>query len=442
MTFRAFGRRAGLLARAAAQLRLLRQDPEQLGRNLLQYTNPEKFEARLVDILAQPPLQVRLRDGAPPALNVLQPVLDAAAMTGGPNTILLLAALVAEAGLTVRLVTTRPGHRTDPGWFAGHMASLLGHPAPAGLQVCAAADAAAPAACGADDLWLATHWTTAQALRPLLARMRRKFFLYLVQDYEPGFYAWSSNHALALETYDLPHRAIINEHFLAAHLRNQAPGRYADPGFLDQSCIVFEPAVDRRVFHPPAAARATGPSRLLFYARPTNPRNLFGLGLQALRAAVASGAFPGAWEFCAIAGRGSLDTLSLGGGHALRPVPWESYAGYADTLRGADLLLCPMLSPHTSYPVLEMAACGGAVVTTAFREKTAERLRALSPDIIGAPATLDGLVDALRTAAGKIPPRRAGARQDRLALEANWHRVLAPVAAWAAAQVRDTAAGG
>ncbi len=437
MTLRPNGRPAGLLARAAAQLRLLRRDPERLGRNLLQYTNPAAFEARLVDILAQPPLQVSLRPGAPPALNVLQPVLDAAAMTGGPNTILLLAALVAEAGLTVRLVTTRAGHRTDPAWFAGHMASLLGHAAPAGLQVRAAADR--PAECGEDDLWLATHWTTAQALRPVLDRMRRTFFLYLVQDYEPGFYAWSSNHALALQTYDLPHRAIINQSLLAAHLCHQAPGRYADPRFVPDHCIVFEPAVDRRVFHPPAGG-AEGARRLLFYARPTNPRNLFGLGLQALRAAVAAGAFPGAWDFCSIASRGSLGALSLGGGRVLRPAPWQSYAGYAETLRGADILLCPMLSPHTSYPVLEMAACGGAVVTTAFREKTAARLHALSPDIVGVPATLEGLAEGVRHAA--TPPRRTGlARQDRLALEASWHRVLAPVAAWVAAQVRDTGGG-
>src|SRR5262249_13719400 len=160
---------------------------------------------------------------------------------------------------------------------------------------------------------------------------------------------------------------------------------YADPSFLEQRCIVFEPAVDRRVFYPPtpssnpdAKART---HRLLFYARPTNHRNLFGLGLQALRAAITQGVFAGTWEFISIGGRGSFGVMSLRDGRVILSAPWEGYTGYAECLRQADILLCPMLSPHTSYPVLEMAACGGVVVTTTFRNKTAEKLRSLSPQI-------------------------------------------------------------
>jgi hypothetical protein len=423
-----------LPAKAAAHLRLLRDDPEAFGRNLLQYTDPARFEERLVDVLHQPPLHVRVESGPAPALNVLQPVLAPDAMTGGPNTIVLLAALAAEAGVPVRIVTNRVGHRTDPAWFAGHVASLLGRAPPSGLQTATGSDPAAPAAVGADDLWLATHWTTAQGIRPVLPRMRRPWFLYLVQDFEPGFYAWSSNYALALETYAMPHRAMINEAFLAEHLRQQAPGCYADPTFLDAQCTVFEPAVDRRVFHPPGAGPLPGrPRRLLFYARPTNARNMMGLGLQSLRAAVEQGVFPGAWEFISIGGRGSLPSIALGGGQALRPAPWASYAGYADSLRQADVLLCPMLSPHTSYPVLEMAACGGVALTNSYGPKTAQALDALSPDIIGAPPTVQGFVDGLRNAAARC----GEARQDRLALASNWDQVLRPVALWAAAAVRE-----
>ncbi len=294
---------------------------------------------------------------------------------------------------------------------------------------------------GEDDLWLATHWTTAQGIRPVLPRMRRHWFLYLVQDFEPGFYARSSNYALALETYALPHRAMINEALLAEHLRAQGPGLYADPGFLDGRCTVFEPAVDRRVFHPPAAQSSTtraGPRRLLFYARPTNARNMLGLGLQALRAAIGQGVFPGAWEFISIGGRGSLPTIALSGGHMLRPAPWASYAGYADSLRQADILLCPMLSPHTSYPVLEMAACGGAVVTNTYGPKTAAALSALSPDILGGPPTVLGFVDGLLAAVAQSGAARHGrGRWDRLTLSADWDEVLRPVAIWAAAAVRD-----
>ena len=294
-----------LPAKVATHLRLLRDDPETFGRNLLQFTDPARFEERLIDILHQPPLHVRVEAGLHPALNVLQPALEPLAMTGGPNTIVLLAALAAEAGIPVRIVTNRAGHRTDPAWFANHVASLLGRPPPPGLQVATGSDPAAPATVGVDDLWLATHWTTAQGIRPVLPQMRRPWFLYLVQDFEPGFYAWSSNYALALETYALPHRAIINEAFLAEHLHGQAPGCYADPAFLQTRCVVFEPAVDRHIFRPPDAGQSPSrPRQLLFYARPTNARNMMGLGLQALRAAVEQGVFPGTWEFVSIGGRG------------------------------------------------------------------------------------------------------------------------------------------
>jgi len=183
----------------------------------------------------------------------------------------------------------------------------------------------------------------------------------------------------------------------------------------------------------PSSATAPRPRRLLFYARPTNARNMLGLGLQALRTAIEQGAFHGLWEFISIGGRGSLPAIALGGGHTLRPAPWASYAGYADSLRQADILLCPMLSPHTSYPVLEMAACGGLAVTNIYGPKTAGALGALSPDILGVEATVQGFADGLRAAAARC----GGIRRDRLTLSADWDDVLQPVAVWAAAAVHD-----
>ena len=419
-----------------SHLRLLRDDPERFGRNLLQYTNPVRFEASLIDILDSPTLHVQIAADLPRTLNVLLPILNQDAMTGGPNTIVLLAALIAEQGVPVRIATTRAGHRTDLAWFARHVAILLNRPPPPGLQVVAASDLAAPVMVGDGDLWLATHWTTVQGLRSVLPRMGRGWFLYLVQDFEPGFYAWSSNHALALETYAMPHRAIINETLLADYLRIQGPGLYIDPAFVDTHCTVFEPAVDRSVFHPPITPRRDGPRRLLFYGRPTNPRNMLGLGLQALRAAIAVGAFAGSWEFLSIGARGSLPAeLTLGDDQTLRQVSWASYGGYAESLRQADILLCPMLSPHTSYPVLEMAACGGTVVTNTYGPKTPAALSALSPDIIGVAPTLQGFVAGLCAAAF----RSSDTRQDQLCLPADWDDVLRPVARWAAEAVQEGA---
>jgi hypothetical protein len=416
-------------------LKLLRDDPERFAANLLQFTNPQRFQEKLLDIWVAAPLNVRFDPAlaARPTLNVLQPVLSPESMTGGPNTIVNFAFRVAQHGLPVRVVTTRPGVRTDPEWFWQHISQLVGgQPRPPGFEAVSAADPAQPLPIGRNDIFMATHWTTAQQVKYQLAGMNIKKFIYLIQDFEPGFHQWSNNYALASETYELDFVPVFNEHFLRDYFAQVAIGRFADPAFV-QSSLVFEPAVDRAVFFPPAQAR-TGRRRLLFYARPTNHRNLFGLGMRALQSIVTHPAFAdGDWEFLAIGSRGSLPDLDLGHGRMMRCAPWSDYKGYADLLRSADILLCLMMSPHTSYPVLEMAACGGLVVTNSFACKTAERLQQISPNIIAAHLTIEGIEAALVDAATRV----ADASYDRaapLALPGTWEESMGGVAA-AVAQV-------
>jgi hypothetical protein len=228
--------------------------------------------------------------------------------------------------------------------------------------------------------------------------------------------------------------AIINEEFLAEHLITHAVGRFAEPGFLAQRCRVFEPAVDRNVFHPPVSSRHGSGKTLLFYARPTNPRNMVGIGVRALRDAIAVGAFGANWRFLAIGSRNSMPRVNLGQGHVLEPVPWQDYQSYADALGDADVLLCPMLSPHTSYPVLEMAACGGRVVTNTYGAKTAKALAELSPSIYPAPPTVEGFAAALISASKVVASEH---RIDQLILPSAWEEVLKPVARWIVTQMNN-----
>jgi hypothetical protein len=394
-----------LIRKVRRHLRLLRDDPEKFAANLLQFTNPARFQQKLADITIAAPLCVRVDPAlaGAPALNVLQPILSPASMTGGPNTVVNVAFWVAKRGIKVRLVTTREAPGTDPNWFWRHLASVTGDPArPPTLSVASAADPAAPLPIGPRDMFLATHWPTAQQVKTHLPRMAVQRFFYLIQDFDPGLHAWSSNYALALETYGMDHIGVFNERLVYDYLVAQGAGRYADPGFARES-LVFEPAIDRALFHPPAEPRTGGKRRLLFYARPTNPRNMLGLGLHALRAAVTDPAFQLAeWEFLAIGGRGGVPPIAIRPGLRLNPAPWADYVGYGRLLRESDILLSPMLSPHTSYPVLEMAASGGIAVTNSFATKTAEKLAAISANIIAAPPTEAGFVEALITAANRV----------------------------------------
>ncbi len=400
LTAASLGKLAG---KSVAQLRLLRRDPEEFLRNIRQFTDPAAFLARLLDMPDIPPLRVEVVSRGNATLNVLLPSIGRLGMTGGPNTVLMIGARLAHAGIPVRFVSCDVPLTSDTDWFWVHLAQItgiLGRPARATLD-----DAcAAPLRIGADDLFLASFWTTAHQAAAVLPRTRRTRFIYLIQDFEPGFYAWSSQYALALASLDLPFHAVINEATLADFLFESRVGRFADAEFRS-SCTVFEPAIDRQLYKP-VPANAARPKRLLVYARPTNPRNLLGLAVAALKLAAAGPGFAGDWEFLAIGARGGLPPIPLGSGRVLQEAPWRDLAGYAALLQASDILLSPMLSPHTGYPVLEMAACGGVAVTNSFATKTPMQLRALSPNILAVDATVEGFAAGLAAAAERIATGR------------------------------------
>ena len=423
---RGLGCLTALGRKAADHLTLLRRDPERFGRNLLQFTNPALFETRLIDIANPTPMHVAVDSGRTlPHLNVLNPALTQSGMTGGPNTIINLALRVARLGVPVRLVTTVSTSTLNPAWFRTHATQLIGDQLLPDVSIVSAADAAHPLEVGPRDIFLATHWTTAQQLKSVLPRMDVGQFFYMLQEFEPGFYSWSSNFALAIETLGMDFWPIFNEAFLSDYMSGLGFGRFADTSLRDRATI-FEPAVEERLFHPPAAPVTDRPKRLLFYARPTNARNMFGLGLTALRQAAADPAFDG-WQFLAIGGRGSVPKMPLAGRHFLEPAPWMDYNAYARSLREADILLCPMLSPHTSYPVLEMAASGGISVTNTFATKTRVGLEALSSNIIAAEPSVEAMQAGLVAAARRI--NTDGRPAASLNMARDWAASLDPAAA-------------
>jgi hypothetical protein len=354
-----------------------------------------------------------------PRLVVLVPSLMRDRLTGGPNTAMQLGARVAARGVPVRFVATH-GSVDDQDFLRGHLLGLLDKaPAAADLTFEAAVGRGAVLPIRAGDLAMATWWPTAYLADRTLAVSGRSAFLYLVQDFEPAFYPWSTSHVLALGTYAMAARPIFNTGLLREHFVREGIGRVADGTW-------FEPAVDTALFRPRARR---GPRKLLFYARPGKPRNAFDLGLRALRLAVAGGAFEGDWEHWAIGE--AVPELPLGRGAVLRPMPWKSLAEYATLLGESDVLLSLMLSPHPSYPPLEMAAAGGAVVTNVFGVKTADALARLSPRILAVEPEAAQLAGALGKAV-RMPPATA---QTPAATEGgerpgSWAAALEPVVDW------------
>ena len=289
-------------------------------------------------------------------LNVLLPSFATVNLTGGPNTAINLTYRMAAEGIPLRFISTDVPLGGNKGSIWDHFASLTEIPQRLpNVEILSANDRSQSISIGENDVFFATAWWTAQLAAQAMQKTNTRKFLYLIQDFEPGFYRWSTEYALSLETYGMDFLAIINEKFLAEYLFEAKIGRFADPDFIDR-CAVFEPAIDTRKFHPDVVSIGSRPSRFIFYARPNAARNLFELGIFALREAVSQGLFEDQdWELLAIGE--AIPDIDLGKGQILRNVPWLDYDSYSELIRGTDIALTLMLSPHTSYPPLEVAAC-------------------------------------------------------------------------------------
>lgn len=219
----------------------------------------------------------------------------------------------------------------------------------------------------AGDFWLTTAWWTTYSAQRLAAWQQQAFgtagrLINLIQDFEPGFYPWSSQSALALGTYR-PNQdvAVFNTRLLADYFELQ--------GIAYQHRFVFEPTLNDGLRQPLADVRANPQPRqrrMVVYARPSTPRNAFELLCEALRAWGWSDPASSQWEVLA-AGELTSD-LDLGP-FKLRALGKLDLPSYAQLLATSAIGVSLMVSPHPSYPPLEMAAFGMGVVTNRFANK-------------------------------------------------------------------------
>jgi O-antigen biosynthesis protein len=229
---------------------------------------------------------------------------------------------------------------------------------------------------GAGDCWLTTAWWTTYSAQRLAAWQQQTFgiagrLINLIQDFEPGFYPWSSQSALALSTYH-PDKdvAVFNTRLLADYFELQ--------GLAYQHRFVFEPTLNEGLRQPLAEVRANPQPRqrrIVVYARPSTPRNAFELLCEALRAWGWSDAASSQWEVLA-AGELTAD-LDLGP-FKIRALGKLDLPDYAQLLATSAIGVSLMISPHPSYPPLEMAAFGMGVVSNRFANKN---LALFSPNI-------------------------------------------------------------
>lgn len=315
------------------------------------------------------PSGARCIDRPAPRLNFLLPSINPEHYFGGIHTAVELYRAVCAHFPESRIILTDSAPRpASLERFADHMLVDSQQDAIAPRQIVPFNDRyQRPLAVGAGDVFVATAWWTAFAAQSLVRAQAAAFGTpdrigYLIQDFEPGFYPWSSRYALAMSTYR-PEQdfAVFNTRLLADYT--------AQSGIRYWQSAVFEPTINtglRPFLDAAAATTAPRKRQILVYARPSTPRNAFELICEAL--SHWSVTFPDAakWEILAL---GELEGVITVGATHMTGVGKLDLPSYGHLLAESAVGLSLMVSPHPSYPPLEMAAFGLATVVNQFGGK-------------------------------------------------------------------------
>ena len=295
------------------------------------------------------------------------PTLDAARTFGGIRTAIDLFEAIAGDGVDRRIVSVGRNTSGADAAVPAYSRVISGEDPAEPLQLVALDRPNAPLAIRQDDVFVATYWTTAELVGRIRIWQAEAYgrppglAAYVIQDFEPGFFAWSAQWLLARATYDASAEtvAIFNTSLLRDHFHASGIGFEHEYAFEPR----LLPAL-RAAMASPAVPRSR---TIVVYGRPGIPRNAFPAIVDGLRAWRASD--PNAAEWTVISVGEVHPDIDLGGGAMLRSRGKLDLGAYAALLRGSAIGISLMVSPHPSYPPLEMAHLGMLVLTNGFGAK-------------------------------------------------------------------------
>lgn len=317
-------------------------------------------------------------------INLLIPSLNDEDVFGGISTALnLFSALVEELGCDSRIIImdTKPHEKEIEKRFPGYEFVTMKSDSSYAHQILPigrrARESSIPV--GRNDWFLCTSWWSAFIVQAERARLEREGsaisstpILYCIQDYEPGFYAWSSRYLLAESTY-------LNEDPKIAMFNSQELKNFFDGnGYSFETAYVFNPSLNGKLKNKLAELGGSAAKRkqVVVYGRPNTDRNAFSLVVESLREWVDTQEASTQWDF--VSAGEKHESIALGRGKNLVSVGKLSIDDYARLLEESYAGISLMVSPHPSYPPLEMAAFGVQVITNAYSGKD---LSSFSPNI-------------------------------------------------------------
>jgi hypothetical protein len=221
---------------------------------------------------------------------------------------------------------------------------------------------------GKNDLFIATGWWTAYTLYPVLRWQAEAYgtqprpLIYLIQDYEPGFYPWSSRYLMAESTYqeETPTVAVFN----SSQLRDY----FHQNGYTFFREYSFDPVLNSGLKKLLPTERTTARDKQIFvYGRPSTERNAFPLIVAALREWCRRNESAGEWRV--VSAGEPHPNVALSRGVELQSLGKLSLEEYARQMARSYAGISLMVSPHPSYPPLEMSTFGIKTITNCYANK-------------------------------------------------------------------------
>ncbi|MBH3345531.1 hypothetical protein I5O09_17460 [Pseudomonas parafulva] len=303
-----------------------------------------------------------------PRINLLVPTVDPVHIFGGISTALDFYKSLAElCGVDARIITT--DGQSSPLFlksFPGYSCYSM--------RYCADEDLAqivsgVPRSDGdllirENDIFVATSWWSANHLAEICKFQLEHYnkvnqHIYLVQDYEPHFYGWSSKSQLADATYfndwiKVYNTELLHEYFEA---RKKSHGK----------SFVLKPHLNASI--EAELIKLDGLSKeniVLVYGRPFAERNCNEILLEAISIWKSRDKSSADWKIISLGQEYEHVLIDELGIQVLGKVSLEAYA---ELLAKAKIGISLMVSPHPSYPPYEMLASGLKTYTNTYDNK-------------------------------------------------------------------------
>jgi rhamnosyltransferase len=263
------------------------------------------------------------------------------------------------------------------------------------------------------DIFLASSWWTATALRK---SVKNENVYHIIQEDELMFYQRGDDYLDCWNALNAPAaKYIVNSHYLHAWFKDTYPQ-------IHKNSVVFDPVFSKN------AAKIFPEKKsynLFFYARMTNPRNLFWFGTRIIDDCFKCGILNADEWNIYLAGDDSIPQLEFFGGKKtinLGILSWEEYKSF---LQEVDLGLCLIHTPHPGYPVYDVASSGGVAITNTLYTKNSFPS---SDNIIACDLSEDAFMEGMKRAAALA--KDGSARREnylRQSIPSSWEETLSDV---------------